>query len=98
MRFWVTLERDEDGMWVAECPAIPGCCQPGGNERRSPAKRAGSDSIVSASARGARSASDRGNSPSIPNHKQVGKGTLRSLIRSAGLTVAEVLDALEASR
>lgn len=35
---------------------------------------------------------------SIPNHKEVAKGTLRSLIRSAGLTVTEFLDALEASR
>jgi predicted RNA binding protein YcfA (HicA-like mRNA interferase family) len=26
---------------------------------------------------------------SIPNHKEVAKGTLRSLIRSAGLTIAE---------
>jgi len=26
---------------------------------------------------------------SIPDHRQVAKGTLRSLIRSAGLTVAE---------
>ena len=29
MRFWVTLERDEDGVWVAECPAIPGCVSQG---------------------------------------------------------------------
>jgi predicted RNase H-like HicB family nuclease len=25
MRFNVTIERDEDGMWVIECPSIPGC-------------------------------------------------------------------------
>jgi predicted RNase H-like HicB family nuclease len=25
MRFIVTLDRDEDGAWIAECPAIPGC-------------------------------------------------------------------------
>ena len=24
-----TLERDEDGVWVAECPAIPGCVSQG---------------------------------------------------------------------
>ena len=35
---------------------------------------------------------------SIPNHKEVAKGTLRSLIRSAGLTVSEFLESLEASR
>lgn len=24
-----TLDRDEDGVWVAECPAIPGCVSQG---------------------------------------------------------------------
>jgi predicted RNase H-like HicB family nuclease len=29
MRFTVTLERDEDGVWVVECPSIPGCVSQG---------------------------------------------------------------------
>ena len=29
MTFSVTLDRDEDGMWVVECPAIPGCVSQG---------------------------------------------------------------------
>jgi predicted RNase H-like HicB family nuclease len=29
MRFSVTLDRDEDGVWVVECPAIPGCVSQG---------------------------------------------------------------------
>ena len=29
MRFVVTLDRDEDGVWVAECPSIPGCVSQG---------------------------------------------------------------------
>jgi predicted RNase H-like HicB family nuclease len=29
MKFLVTVDRDEDGMWVAECPAIPGCVSQG---------------------------------------------------------------------
>ena len=29
MKMTVTLERDEDGVWVAECPAIPGCISQG---------------------------------------------------------------------
>lgn len=29
MRFLITLERDEDGAWIAECPAIPGCVSQG---------------------------------------------------------------------
>ena len=32
MRFVVTLERDETGMVVAECPAIPGCVSQGRTE------------------------------------------------------------------
>jgi len=29
MKFLVTLERDEDGWIVAECPALPGCLSQG---------------------------------------------------------------------
>lgn len=29
MKFTTTLERDEDGAWVAECPSIPGCVSQG---------------------------------------------------------------------
>ena len=29
MNFLTTLERDEDGLWVAECPSIPGCVSQG---------------------------------------------------------------------
>ncbi len=29
MKFSVTLERDEDGVWIAECPAISGCVSQG---------------------------------------------------------------------
>jgi predicted RNase H-like HicB family nuclease len=29
MHFTVTIDRDEDGVWVAECPAIPGCVSQG---------------------------------------------------------------------
>ena len=29
MTFQVLLERDEDGMWIVECPAIPGCVSQG---------------------------------------------------------------------
>ncbi len=30
---------------------------------------------------------------SVPDHREIAKGTLRSLIRAAGLTVSEYLDA-----
>jgi predicted RNase H-like HicB family nuclease len=29
MTFTVTIDRDEDGVWVAECPSIPGCVSQG---------------------------------------------------------------------
>lgn len=29
MKFAVTLDRDEDGFWVIECPSIPGCVSQG---------------------------------------------------------------------
>jgi predicted RNA binding protein YcfA (HicA-like mRNA interferase family) len=32
---------------------------------------------------------------SVPDHKEVAKGTLRSLIRSSGLSVSEFLDVLK---
>ena len=29
MKITVTIDRDEDGVWVAECPSIPGCVTQG---------------------------------------------------------------------
>lgn len=29
MRFTVSVDRDEDGVWVVECPSIPGCVSQG---------------------------------------------------------------------
>jgi predicted RNase H-like HicB family nuclease len=29
MKLSVTIDRDEDGVWVVECPAIPGCVSQG---------------------------------------------------------------------
>jgi predicted RNase H-like HicB family nuclease len=29
LKFNVTLDRDEDGIWVVECPSIPGCASQG---------------------------------------------------------------------
>ncbi|MEP6924890.1 MAG: type II toxin-antitoxin system HicB family antitoxin [Pyrinomonadaceae bacterium] len=29
MKFRVTIDRDEDGVWVIECPSIPGCVSQG---------------------------------------------------------------------
>lgn len=32
MRFVITIVRDEDGMYIAECPSIPGCVSQGRTE------------------------------------------------------------------
>ena len=29
MKFLTTLDRDEDGVWICECPSIPGCVTQG---------------------------------------------------------------------
>mgnify|MGYP001056636431 CR=1 FL=1 len=33
MRFTITIEQDEDGIFVVECPAIPGCISQGKTEK-----------------------------------------------------------------
>ena len=32
MKFTITITRDEDGMYIADCPAIPGCISQGKTE------------------------------------------------------------------
>jgi predicted RNase H-like HicB family nuclease len=29
MKFIVAIDRDEDGVWIVECPSIPGCVSQG---------------------------------------------------------------------
>jgi len=29
MKFNITLDRDEDGVWIVACPSIPGCLSQG---------------------------------------------------------------------
>ena len=33
MKFAITIDRDEDGVWVLECPSIPGCVSQGKTKR-----------------------------------------------------------------
>jgi predicted RNase H-like HicB family nuclease len=37
MKFVITLDRDEDGTWVAECPSIPGCISQGADREEAEA-------------------------------------------------------------
>ncbi len=32
MKFNVTIDRDEDGIWVIACPSIPGCVSQGASK------------------------------------------------------------------
>lgn len=34
MKLSVTIDRDEDGIWVVECPSIPGCVSQGGTKQQ----------------------------------------------------------------
>lgn len=85
MRFNVTVNRDEDGVWIVECPAIPGCVSQGKT------KAEALDNIKEAIVLCLEVRAKEGEiaTLSVPHHKEVAKGTLRSLIRSAGLTVEE---------
>lgn len=33
MKFVITISQDEDGIYIAECPAIPGCVSQGSTEQ-----------------------------------------------------------------
>lgn len=33
MKFFVTIDRDEDGVWIVDCPAIPGCVTQGSSKQ-----------------------------------------------------------------
>lgn len=33
MKFVITIHQDEDGMYIAECPSIPGCVSQGATEQ-----------------------------------------------------------------
>ncbi len=37
MKFMITLDRDEDGVWIAECPSIPGCFSQGATQEEAEA-------------------------------------------------------------
>ncbi|PTL35783.1 HicB family protein [Candidatus Methylomirabilis limnetica] len=37
MKFTIVITRDEDGIYVAECPAIPGCVSQGKTEEEAQA-------------------------------------------------------------
>ena len=34
MRFRILIEQDEDGIWVSECPSLPGCISQGKTRKK----------------------------------------------------------------
>ena len=38
MKFLITVFQDEDGMFIAECPSIPGCVSQGRTEKQAEKK------------------------------------------------------------
>jgi predicted RNase H-like HicB family nuclease len=41
MKFLISIYRGEDGMYIAECPSIPGCVSQGRSEEEAEANMAG---------------------------------------------------------
>jgi predicted RNase H-like HicB family nuclease len=33
MKLFITIDRDEDGVWIVECPSIPGCVSQGSSKQ-----------------------------------------------------------------
>jgi predicted RNase H-like HicB family nuclease len=84
MKFLTTLDRDEDGVWIAECPSIPGCVSQGDTRDEALAN------IRDAIAACLEVRADRGLPLTVETRQvEVAKGTLRSLIHSSGLTAGE---------
>lgn len=84
MKFSVTIDRDEDGVWIAECPSIPGCVSQGAT------KDEAVENIKEAIQLCLEVRAEKGIPLTIETRQvEVAKGTLRSLIRAAGLTVSE---------
>ena len=46
MTFTITITRDEDGVYIAECPAIPGCVSQGKTEAEAEANVQDRKSVV----------------------------------------------------
>jgi predicted RNase H-like HicB family nuclease len=108
MRYLAYLQQDEDGVFVATCPSLPGCVSQGAT--RSEAQANIREAIELYLQRLQKHGEPippgieeeviqvHSEPPhrrlSVPNHKELAKGTLRTLIRDAGLTVQEFVDLL----
>ncbi len=76
MRLRIVIARDEDGIFVVECPSLPGCISQG--KTRTEAIKNIKDAI-------------QGYLESLENHKEIAKGTMLAIIKQAGLTREEFM-------
>ena len=79
LKFRIVVEQDENGTFVAECSTLPGCISQG--KTRSEALENIKDAI-------------KGYLTSLKKHKELAKGTLRAIIREAGLSREEFFELL----
>ena len=91
MQYRVIIEQDEDGIFVAEVPALPGCISQGTTraEALKNIQEAIEVYLESLKAHG-----DPVPPPISEEVVEVAKGTLRALIKHAGLTVEEFVELL----
>lgn len=82
MKLTVVIEPGERSGWIGSVPALPGCHSQGGTKEEL------LENLRDA-AQGWIEAEEEKRNLSIPNHRELDPGTLRSLIRSDGLTVEE---------
>lgn len=90
MKLRIIIEEDESGMFVVECPALPGCISQGKT-------RAEAIKNIQDAMKEYLESLKRHDEPipiTIPNHKEIAPGTLRAIIRQLGLTREEFLELL----
>ena len=108
MKYRVLVEQDEDGVFVAEAPSLPGCVSQGATRAHAlqniqEAIHAYLESLEAHDAhspidlRGGRGGSGVSVLPRVSGREAVpalAKGLLRAILRQAGLTVEELKDLL----
>jgi len=79
MKLYVIIEQDEEGYYVAEVPALPGCLSQGKTYEEAIANiKEAIEGWIEVMG-----------TLSIPQHDELDPGLLRKLIHKAGLTVEE---------
>jgi predicted RNase H-like HicB family nuclease len=107
VRYRILIEQDEDGMFVAECPSLPGCISQGKTREEALIN-------IEEAIKGYIQSLKKHNEPipppieeeivnenpphrrlTVPDHDEIAKGTLRSILRQAGLAVEELKALME---